>query len=179
MGRVRIGRSIRLLGYASLRVQGRTDSSDGGCRIADKIAGDMKSDGLTYQQAVDSIGDIVRYTMACTPENLVDNFLKTKTALEGRGYETVKVKNTWETYSEQRPYRGVNCNFKTGDGTTFEIQFHTAESLVGKEVQHGWYEEQRSPRTPESKKAELSARMYENMSGMEAPREVGRIGNYP
>ena len=154
------------------------------CRIADKIAEnqkDARKDGYddSYEAAVDRLSDLVRYTQACTPDNLVSNAEATMKALEEKGYKPIKVKNSWETFSQKNPYRGVNCVFESPDGTRFELQFHTAESLVGKEVQHGWYEESRTPGIDPKRKAELDERMYNNMASMTAPKDIGRIKNYP
>lgn len=166
------------------RLKRASDSSDGSCRIADKIAENMekaekKGKPITYEQAVDQLSDMVRYTQACTPENLVENFQATTEALKKKGYMPVKIKNSWDSFSLDRPYRGVNCVFKSPTGTKFELQFHTAESLVGKEVQHGQYEEQRSPRTQENRKQLLSQMMYQNMSSMTVPKNIGKIEPYP
>lgn len=154
------------------------------CRIADKIAENQveaRRDGMddSYQAATDRLSDLVRYTQACTTENLVSNAEATMKALEKKGYKPIKVKNTWETFNEKNPYRGVNCVFESPDGTRFELQFHTAESLVGKEVQHGWYEESRTPGINPRRKAELDKRMYDNMASMKAPKDIGRIKEYP
>jgi len=154
------------------------------CRIADKIAenqAEARKNGQddSYEAATDRLSDLVRYTQACTPENLVDNAEATMKALEEKGYKPIKVKNTWESFSHDNPYRGVNCVFESPDGTKFELQFHTAESLVGKEVQHGWYEEARTPGVDPKRKAELEDRMYNNMASMTAPKDIGRIKNYP
>ena len=162
------------------RLKGAGDNEKGVCRIAEKIQQDMeeaakKGKRMTYEQAVDKLGDLVRYTQACTTENLVDNANKTLAALEKKGYKVVKVKNTWESFSENNPYRGVNCSVVSPTGTKFELQFHTAESLVGKEVQHEWYEEARTESTPEPRKAELNKRMYENAKPMKAPRNIHKL----
>lgn len=154
------------------------------CRIAEKIEENQleaKRNGGndTYEAATDRLSDLVRYTQACTPDNLVDNAEKTMAELEKRGYKPVKVKNTWESFNKKNPYRGVNCVFESPEGTRFELQFHTAESLVGKEVQHGWYEEYRTSGIDPRRKAELGNRMYENMASMTTPRDIGRIKNYP
>ena len=161
------------------RLKKASDSSDGGCRIAEKIAEDMEKKGLSYEQATDKLSDMVRYTQACTGDNLVENFKKTRKMLERKGYEPVKIKNTWDSYDIENAYRGVNCVFKSPTGTKFELQFHTPESLVGKEVQHPQYEEQRKPTTPQKRKDELGQMMYKNMSGMKRPNNVERIQNYP
>ena len=154
------------------------------CRIADKIAENQKDarekgEDDSYEAACNKLSDLVRYTQACTPENLVDNAERTIKELEKRGYKPIKVKNTWESFNQKNPYRGVNTVFESPDGTRFELQFHTAESLVGKEVQHGWYEESRTPGIDPVRKAELDNRMYDNMASMVAPKDIGRIKNYP
>lgn len=175
-----LGTDMFGLGY---RLKKASDSSDGGCRIADKIQenlADHKNDPTyNYERAVDDLSDMVRYTQACTPDNLVSNFETTKAALEEKGYKPVKIKNTWQSYNRDNPYRGVNCVFMSPTGTKFELQFHTAESLVGKEVQHGQYEEFRSPRTNEARKSELGNMMYSNMRSMTEPRGISRIRKYP
>ena len=169
------------LGY---RLKKASDSDDGGCRIAEKIQENIKEaedrgEHISYEQATDQLSDMVRYTQACTADNLTDCFEATRSALEAKGYKTVKVKNTWDSYSINKAYRGVNCVFMSPTGTRFELQFHTAESLVGKEVQHGQYEEQRSPRTSESRKKELGQMMYNNMSSLSRPKGIERIKKYP
>jgi len=166
------------------RLKKASDSSDGGCRVADKIAETMserRADGTypTYEEAADNLSDLVRYTQACTTDNLVEHFEKTQKALEAKGYKTVKVKNTWDSYSIKKAYRGVNCVFESPTGTRFELQFHTPESLVGKEVQHPQYEEQRKPETAQKRKDELGNIMYNNMSGLKRPRNIERIKNFP
>lgn len=171
-----VGTEMYGLGY---RLKKASNSSDGGCRVAEKIADTMNENKCSYEEATDGLSDLVRYTQACTTDNLVDNFEATKSALEKKGYKAVKIKNTWDNYSIDKPYRGVNCVFESPTGTKFELQFHTPESIVGKEVQHGQYEEQRSPRTPEARKKELGRIMYKNMSGMTAPKNIGRIKKYP
>ena len=166
------------------RLKKASDSSDGGCRIADKIAENMsktKPDGSkkTYEEAVSELSDMVRYTQGCTPETLTDQFEKTSKMLEKKGYKPVKVKNSWDKYSIDRPYRGVNCVFESPTGTKFELQFHTPDSLVGKEVQHPQYEEQRKPTTSKARFAELGKIMYDNMASLKRPKGVERIKEYP
>ena len=178
-----LGTSMYGLSY---RLKKASDNSKGVCRIEEKINEDIadakeKGETLTYEEAVDNLSDMVRYTQACTADSLVDNFEKTKAALEKKGYKVAKIKNTWNTFSRDRPYRGVNCVFVSPTGTRFELQFHTPESLVAKELQHPWYEETRSKETPPTpeRKAELDERMYQNMSKLKPPRGIERIENYP
>lgn len=160
------------------RLKKASDSSDGRCRIEDKIREDMDEKGMSYEQAADSLSDMVRYTQACTPDTMTKNIEKTFAELEKKGYKVLKVKNTWGTFDMKKPYRGVNCVVQSPKGTRFELQFHTPESLTGKEVQHGWYEEFRNPDTPEPRKKELAKRMYENMAAMQQPKDIERIRSF-
>lgn len=160
------------------RLKKASDSSDGSCRIADKIAEDMDAQGWSYEQAVGNLSDLVRYTQACTTDNLVDNFNATKTALEAKGYEFVKVKNTWNSHSEKNPYRGVNCAVVSPTGTTFELQFQTPESLTCKEVNHVQYEEQRNPSTQPERKLELGKVMLSRSVEMTAPQGIEGIESF-
>lgn len=161
------------------RLKKASDSSDGGCRIADKIQENMEHEGWSYEEATDNLSDMVRYTQGCTTDNLVSNFEHTRAELEKKGYKVAKIKNTWDSYNIDKPYRGINCVFISPTGTRFELQFHTPESLVGKEVQHPQYEEQRKPDTPQHRKDQLGQIMYQNMSSMTAPKDIVKILNYP
>ena len=162
------------------RLKSAATDETGSCRIADKIAEDMeeaaaKGKPMTYEQAVDKLSDLVRYTQACTADSMAEQFEATRAELEAKGYKCVKVKNTWDTYSEDKPYRGLNTVFENPDGVRFELQFHTPESLFRKEFQNGLYEEQRDPRTPENRKAELGRQMHQYARGMQRPNGAERI----
>jgi len=162
------------------RLKKASDNGEGVCRVDEKIRENIEDANkagyeLSYEDSVGMLGDLVRYTQACTADNLESNANKTLNALKEKGYEVTQVKNTWETFDEKKPYRGVNCTVVSPTGTRFELQFHTAESLVCKEVQHGWYEEARTESTPQERKDELNKRMYENALNMTAPKGIGRL----
>ena len=53
----------------------------------------------------------------------------------------VSVKNTLK--DESAVYRGINTQVKTPDRYTFEIQFHTPQSLAIKQKNHVLYEQER------------------------------------
>ena len=144
--------------------------------IKDSIAAGK---AIISEEATDGISDIVRYTVASTADTLTEDFEAFKSALEAKGYKPVKIKNTWDTFSKQNAYRGVNTVFMSPDGQKFELQFHTPESFDVKERQHGLYEEQRSPDTPAARKQELTDIMYGNAEHMTRPKGVERIIPYP
>lgn len=148
------------------RLKSAGDNENGVCRIADKIAeyieeGKSSGNPITYEEAAHNLKDIIRYTQAATPATLIVNYLLTKNMLEDRGYKLYRVRNSWHTFTEAAPYRGVNTIFISPDGIMFELQFHTAESLVTKQIAHFYYEIMRDPRTDEEERE-----FYEKLSYM-------------
>ncbi len=130
---------------------------------------------ISYKEAAESVHDLVRYTIASTPDTLVQNFQFFRENLEAKGYRYVKIKNTWENYSMNAPYRGVNTQIESPSGIVFELQFHTAESLVVKSVAHGMYEITRDPRVPIEEKAELLKQSYALFDRMRTPDRISEI----
>ena len=140
-----------------------------------KIRTEMKEKGVTAKQAADSMKDVNRYTMQLNEDNFASGYNKTMKTLESQGYEVVRVKNTMGDTSA--PYRGVNTNVKSPDGSIWELQFHTAKSLEVKEVNHKLYETQRLDKTPPAKKAELGKQMAANAASIPSPKDIESIQN--
>ena len=162
------------------RLKSAGDNAEGVCRFADKIDENLKEaenagHPISYKEAAEAVHDLVRYTMAGTPDTLVEIYLATKEKLEAKGYRYVKVKNSWESYSINVPYRGVNTQIESPDGIVFELQFHTAESLVTKSIAHEMYETTRDPRVPDEQKADLLKQSYEIFDRMTAPDRISEI----
>lgn len=105
-----------------------------------KIMSDVKVRG-TKLNTKKKVNDVLRYTFESDAMYFVDNFADIRSSLEGLGYKFVRVKNTLKDKSAV--YRGVNTQVKTPDGYTFEIQFHTPQSLAIKEKNHVLYEQAR------------------------------------
>ena len=163
------------------RLKSAGENEDGVCRIADKISqymseGEMTGNPISYEEAAHQVRDIIRYTQAGTPETLTQNYLRTKEHLEAKGYKLVRVRNSWKTFTKNAPYRGVNTVFVSPDGIMFELQFHTAESLVTKEAEHPLYEICRNPNTTEEEKEALSEERYQMYVGMTEPDNIEEIG---
>lgn len=87
------------------------------------------------------INDVLRYTFQSNNESFTSDFKTVRSSLERSGYTFTRVKNTLQ--DETASYRGVNTQIKTPEGYTFELQFHTPESLAVKEKNHVLYEQQR------------------------------------
>lgn len=127
------------------------------------------------KEALDNIGDALRYTYVADADNLVEVFKTATEQLETRGYQFAKVKNTWRKNSA---YRGVNCTVIAPDGyhTRFELQFHTPESLELKEGKlHKLYEEARDANTPIERQRELNRQMIELSNELEFPKNIDKI----
>ncbi|MBR4575767.1 MAG: hypothetical protein IKO25_01050 [Clostridia bacterium] len=156
------------------RLKSAGENAKGVCRIADKIAEQMEMAELagapiTYLEAAESIQDIIRYTQLGTPDTLVWNYMLTKQKLEEKGYRFILTKNTWRTYTVKKPYRGVNVKVESPSGIIFELQFHTAESLVTKMVEHINYEVIRDPKSSPEEKAKLLKRSFELFDRLTEP----------
>jgi hypothetical protein len=140
-----------------------------------KIRTEMKEKGVTAKQAADSMKDVNRYTMQFNENNFASGYKNTMKSLESQGYEVVRVKNTMG--DTKAPYRGVNTNIKSPDGSIWELQFHTSRSLEVKEVNHKLYETQRLDKTPPAKKAELGQQMASNAASIPSPKGIETIQN--
>lgn len=110
----------------------------GAARIDEKIKSDAleeKYDG-NFEMAAADIGDSIRYTMQLNESDYSQGVVNTIESLQEAGYKT-RVKNFWQ---EGNTYKGVNAVVTSPDGQIFELQFHTAKSLVVKEINHKLYE---------------------------------------
>ena len=169
----------------SYRLKSAGEDDKGTCRIEDKIQktiDDEKKAGneITYEQATDVFSDLIRYTVACSPFGFYKEYETIVTQLVKKGYKPVKVKNTWESYTEKRPYRGINCVFASPEKQLFEIQFHTAESYAAGQLTHSLYEAARKPGVYGTKVADvLNEIQYTIYNALTKPVDIGRIKNYP
>ncbi len=115
--------------------------------------------------------DVIRYTYQNTADKLVDSYKIVSNELAKKGYEEFKVKNFW--LDKQNPYNGINCNYRSPDGQSFEIQFHTPESFGLKNGElHKMYEEFRDVETTAERKAEITTEMFKLSSQLERPRDI-------
>ena len=131
--------------------------------LTDKITRDAASEyaHLPVEEAAsrtaDDVKDVLRYTVQADRHRYADTYEAVSGQLHDRGFTLDKVKNTWaEPGSAQAgPYRGINSQWRTPEGESFELQFHTADSFAMKQETHAMYEEFRAPETPPARKQEL------------------------
>lgn len=123
------------------------------------------------------INDVLRYTFESDINHFVNNFKEVRNALEKMGYTFTRVKNTLK--DESAVYRGVNTQVKTPDGYTFEIQFHTPQSLEIKEKNHVLYEQARildlSKQDDAEKFAQLNKQMEKYSKQVSVPQRIDEI----
>ena len=102
-----------------------------------KVISDSKELGITEQMALSKINDILRYTIISGEANFTKNYFNIIDKLRIMGYDLIRVKNTFKGGAK---YKGINVviNYK---GESFELQFHTPDSMAVKEGElHKLYE---------------------------------------
>lgn len=150
-GAVMIGLAAR---FKSVKSLARKINDERGSRTAEEAAADMS--------------DVIRYTMTYTPENYVSGAKSVIDELQSAGYK-LTVKNYWKTGD---PYQGINIAAVHPDGTRFELQFHTPQSAVEKEVIHKVYDDYRVETDPK-KRWKLYDRMTRMAERIDIPVEPG------
>lgn len=120
-------------------------------KIDDKIA-----EGMTPEQAAADVKDALRYTVAADADAYSGAHATATDELRAQGWEQVKSTNYWAPGDS---YQGLNTWWRTPDGQTVELQFHTPESARVKEDVHVLYNEAREDTTPPARRAELESTM--------------------
>jgi len=166
-------RSInRLAERHGARVEGLDFRIKGVDSLARKIQDDMDRFRVTAGQAAADVSDINRYTLVLPASRYSAGAQAAIDDLRASG-ATVRVKNYWAVPSN--PYQGVNCVVTLRDGTRYELQFHTPDSLRIKEHElHGLYEQRRASRDA-ALRARLNQEMFQVAAGIPVPASVDRI----
>jgi hypothetical protein len=106
-----------------------------------KIAAEKDSEhGGDAQKAAEAMSDVVRYTMSYEPDDYVAGVKDVIAQMQKLGYD-LRVKNYWQA---DDPYQGINVAVIHPNGTKFELQFHTPQSVADKEKIHAIYEDYRT-----------------------------------
>lgn len=143
--------------------------------VEDKLARKKKM-GISEKEAIESMGDIVRYTQLCPHNKIAENTRKTIELLTKKGYDIVEVDNKYLNKSSD--YKGVHINAISPEGQKFELQIHSKESMDVKNKIHPLYEEYRNVNTSEKRKEELEREMKELSSKISDPEGIENIKNF-
>lgn len=109
--------------------------------LSRKIIADSKEKEISLEDAAKGINDKLRYTFVTKQNDFTNNYFKTAGILRDKGYNIVRVKNTFE---QNVVYKGINTLVKNKNGVIFELQYHTKKSYYVKEHGlHELYEQQR------------------------------------
>ena len=143
--------------------------------VEDKIARKMQL-GLTAKQAIESMGDIVRYTQLCDHNKIAENAVKTIELLTKKGYDVIEVDNKY--LEKDSDYKGLHINVISPEGQKFELQIHSDKSIKVKDKIHKLYEDYRKVDTPPKRKKELQKIMKEISSEIPNPKGIESIKNF-
>lgn len=138
-----------------------------------KINSLMAKNGWTEKQAIDSLNDVVRFTIKNPEERYTQGVKDAFAEVSKSGYVVGRVRNTF--WRDDKSYRGINTVLEDTKGNRIELQFHTAESLRVKEINHVLYDEERLVTTSQARKAELNKIMLDNARTIPIPPNVKDI----
>lgn len=99
--------------------------------LTDKITRDAATEyahlpvGEAASRTADGVKDVLRYTVQSERSRYADAYDAVTTKLKDRGFNLEKVKNTWANpgSSQAGLYRGINSQWRTPDGHSFELQY--------------------------------------------------------
>jgi len=110
--------------------------------LARKVDDERGQHDGDVEKTADSMSDVVRYTMTFDDAAYLGGVDAALAQMEAQGY-SMRVKNYW---TGGDPYQGINVAVTHPNGTKFELQFHTPQSLAAKDPIHAHYETYRSSR---------------------------------
>ncbi|MEN2909197.1 hypothetical protein EFIBHEMM_02443 [Mannheimia haemolytica] len=132
--------------------------------------------GVSKEQAIASIRDVIRYTAILDEQRFVEQYQKMQKDLEKQGYSTIIVKNTWKS---NNAYKGINTfvsTFIEKNNIIFELQYHTKQSFELKNGKlHELYEKFRDLNIPLAKKSEILLEMQKLSANLKEPKNIDLI----
>ena len=134
-----------------------------------KIESKYSENGNKYE-----INDILRYTYIGSNNKLTEKTLYNIQDMKQKGYETIKIKNTWN--DKNNPYKGINTIVKDKDGFKFEVQYHTQESFNLKNNEmHELYEKARVLEKNSEEYLNLSNQMFDMCEKLHIPKDIEKV----
>jgi len=144
-----------------------------GTSLGRKIATDAKEFGGNIAKAANNIKDNIRYTALFSTNKFTNSYRKVKKELEDKGYIELRCKNFYLRYTQgNSQQKSIQCVYKSPSGVVFELQFHTPESQVIKEVNHPMYEKFRDSSLSGEDRGVLNYRMINMSNEVPDPQDV-------
>lgn len=143
-------------------------------KLLDRITGKFKDTPNPEATAEESISDALRYTAISDAEHNVDMAKQIIAKLKDQGHELIEQDNAW---GHGGAYYGINMNFKAPNGTKWELQIHTPDSMQRKDASHFWYDFLRDKNLPEEVRNEAKKRSSDSWIGLERPKGWENFGD--
>lgn len=144
-------------------------------KVNDIIAKSVEE--VSPREAALKVDDAIRYTTISEPEHLVENFQKTVSTLQEKGYEMVHCENLFKNTSTA--YNVISTNWKAPDGSSFELWFHTPDTKDAQDGGgHAYYEALRWKGSTPEEKGNLGSVLYEKYYGCKMPDGIEKIDFY-
>jgi len=152
--------------------------------VMDKIQRDERDYGYTPEQSIAKMDDIVRYTMSSDHNSIAG---KAESAIEGfkaKGYDVTSIENTWN--DKDPPYKGLLARVTAPNGQTFEVQFHSPQTLSVLREIHPYYEIARNVKTPLPEAIKQANKCADRSATLKTPygmnsaklQDMNRVKNY-
>jgi hypothetical protein len=138
-----------------------------------------KTAGRSEEEIIAMVGkqnDLLRYTAVIKTAKYTEAVKAIVAELNDNSYSTVHIKNFWRKPGEAADYMGINAVFALPSGASFELQFHTMQSLDTKMQRcHQSYSKFREERS--MVKAQYWEEMVRMWSLVPIPSGVSDIGD--
>ena len=119
------------------------------------------NDKLARLSDDESLRDTLRYTLVLRGMNFANQVITAADYLRAAGYRCTRLATTAGQKGWDRGYIGVNSNWRTAEGTVFEIQFHTELTWYAKMASHEAYEAWRQDKNNTAKREANSRKFQE------------------
>ena len=141
-----------------------------------KLATDAAANAASLEEAVAHNHDALRYTAVLRGESFGSDLILILGELRLQGFR-VDPSQVWNYFVEGNRYKAVHAYIGAPEsGLTFEIQFHTPESLAAKLSTDALYHRIRDLSTPPEERAALIAAERRVSEAVPEPAGVGAIG---
>lgn len=134
-----------------------------------KVRNEAEEAGMSQEEYAELITDAVRYTMVYDdPGKFSESVKSVEGKLLEKGYQRYdhKRRNYFDPSFSDGTYQGYNTVWIAPTGETFELQFHTEQSLKIKHINHELYQIARTSKD-QAERAALFQQMIDNWKSPE------------
>jgi len=160
---------------ASVRLEGLEYRMKAPESLARKLRSKMRKKGLTPSQAAGQTTDGLRFTFcADNHDRIADTARQVCHKMGLQGYRVVEAENSFQPGNQ---YKGLHVLLRTPLGSTVEVQFHSAESLRVKGLNHIDYEHARDDDCDETDRRMLFGVMQARSEAIPEPEGMAGLAD--